>query len=224
VILLMRYPAPHPRTGLQNQYSSTIDCHTELFEAARVSPSLQSLRQNIRGITILKKTYHASSHEPSISLTRAAVLLSYWSPFTSEQQSNSYWIDQAFINARAAILQELDYASISISPGRRRIIWWCCQLRDVLLSFALRRINTLHTEPLTRKMVCADDFGAESTTPCFLSPLSKTLAINNFIRQCELSLVMRELCYSNKLRICKILQQMSARRCQRDHGGGVVSF
>jgi hypothetical protein len=39
-------------------------------------------------------------------------------------------------------------------------------------------------------MVCADDFGAESTTPCFLSPLSKTLAINNFIRQCELSLVM----------------------------------
>jgi hypothetical protein len=28
----------------------------------------------------------------------------------------------------------------------------------------------------------------------------------------------------NKLRICKILQQMSARRCQRNHGGGVVSF
>jgi hypothetical protein len=59
-----------------------------------------------------------------------------------------------------------------------------------MLSFALRRINNLHTDPLTRIMVSAGDFGAESTAPCFMSPLSKTLAINNFIRQCELSKVM----------------------------------
>lgn len=59
-----------------------------------------------------------------------------------------------------------------------------------MLSFALRRINNLHTEPLTRIMISAHDFGAESTAPCFMSPLAKTLSINNFIRQCELSQVM----------------------------------
>lgn len=59
-----------------------------------------------------------------------------------------------------------------------------------MLSFALRRINNLHTDPLTLVMVRAEDFGTESTAPCFMSPFSKTLAINNFIRQCELSQVM----------------------------------
>jgi hypothetical protein len=39
-------------------------------------------------------------------------------------------------------------------------------------------------------MVSADDFGAESSAPCFMSPLAKTLSINNFIRQCELSQLM----------------------------------
>jgi hypothetical protein len=39
-------------------------------------------------------------------------------------------------------------------------------------------------------MVSADDFGPESSAPCFMDPLSKTLLINNFIRQCELSQVM----------------------------------
>ena len=59
-----------------------------------------------------------------------------------------------------------------------------------MLCFALYRINNLHSEPLTRVMVCHDDFEVESTVPCFMSGLSKTVSINNFIRQCELSQVM----------------------------------
>ena len=53
-------------------------------------------------------------------------------------------------------------------------------------------------------MVCANDFGAESATPCFMSPLSKTLSINNFIRQCELSQVMsRIMLFQSKLGYAK---------------------
>ncbi|KFY09083.1 hypothetical protein V492_05642 [Pseudogymnoascus sp. VKM F-4246] len=155
----------------KTKYASIIECHSDLFESAR-------------------KTYHASAKESPISRARAAILLSFWSPFSAEEQSNSYWVDQAFIHARVAILQELDYAHISVSPGRRKIIWWCCQLRDSMLAFALRRINRLHTEPLTQIIVTPDDFGVESAEPCFMSPISKTLSIDNFIKQCELSRVM----------------------------------
>ncbi|OBT92900.1 hypothetical protein VE01_08940 [Pseudogymnoascus verrucosus] len=155
----------------KTKYASIIECHSDLFEAAR-------------------KTYHSSAKESPISRARAAILLSFWSPFSAEEQSNCYWVDQAFIHARVAILQELDYAHISVSPGRRKIIWWCCQLRDSMLAFALRRINRLHTEPLTQIIVTPEDFGMESAEPCFMSPISKTLSIDNFIKQCELSRVM----------------------------------
>ncbi|KFY93207.1 hypothetical protein V500_03820 [Pseudogymnoascus sp. VKM F-4518 (FW-2643)] len=169
----------------KTKYSSIIECHESLFESAR-------------------KTYHASAKESPISLARAAILLSFWSPFSSEEQSNCYWVDQAFIHARVAILQELDYAHISVSSGRRKIIWWCCQLRDSMLAFALRRINRLHTEPLTQLIVTPEDFGVESAEPCFMSPISKTLSIDNFIRQCELSRVMaRIMMFQGKLGYAK---------------------
>ncbi|KFY24481.1 hypothetical protein V493_05210 [Pseudogymnoascus sp. VKM F-4281 (FW-2241)] len=169
----------------KTNYASIIECHSHLFEAAR-------------------KTYHASIKESPISRARAAILLSFWSPFSAEEQSNFYWVDQAFIHARVAILQELDYAHISVSPGRRKIIWWCCQLRDSMLAFALRRINRLHTEPLTQITVTPEDFGVESAEPCFMSPISKTLSIDNFIKQCELSRVMaRIMMFQGKLGYAK---------------------
>jgi hypothetical protein len=59
-----------------------------------------------------------------------------------------------------------------------------------MLAFALRRINRLHTEQLTQIIVTPEDFGMESAEPCFMSPISKTLSIDNFIKQCELSRVM----------------------------------
>lgn len=139
-------------------------------------------------------TYHACQDGSPIVLTRAAILLSYWSPYTAEEHTNSYWIDQAFLHAHAGKLhQEHKMFTSLVTPGRRKLIWWCCLLRDRLVAFGLRRTQRLHQEPLSHSLPTLDDFGVEAQCPNFLDNSYKMLCISNFIAQCKLSIVMAKI-------------------------------
>ncbi|KIW29744.1 uncharacterized protein PV07_05533 [Cladophialophora immunda] len=57
-------------------------------------------------------------------LAQSALLLSYWSPYDSTKEVNSYWVDEAIRHAVAGGMSDPS------STHRKRIIWWCCIIRN----------------------------------------------------------------------------------------------
>ncbi|OQU94847.1 Fungal specific transcription factor domain-containing protein isoform 2 [Cladophialophora immunda] len=57
-------------------------------------------------------------------LAQSALLLSYWSPYDSKKEVNSYWVDEAIRHAVAGGMSDPS------STHRKRIIWWCCIIRN----------------------------------------------------------------------------------------------
>jgi hypothetical protein len=132
---------------------------------------------------------HTSDH---LTLTKIALLLTYWSPFDAEYQVNNYWIDRAFYHARAIKLWDLQGKSVA-SSRRYRIIWWCCLLRDRLVSMALRRPYRIHEAKSTWPIVSETDFGLEAMFPKFITVKTKRTMIDSFIWICKLSDIIRDI-------------------------------
>ncbi|RFU35027.1 hypothetical protein B7463_g1274, partial [Scytalidium lignicola] len=136
-------------------------------------------------------TYHSCRDESPIALARAALLLSYWSPYSSEQLTNNYWVDQAFIHARAACLHEQQQCMTPpVSQGRMRLIWWSLVLRDRLVAFALRRSHRMHRRIPDIPLPSLGDFEIELHISPFVDVHHKRQYVNSFIAQCELSRVI----------------------------------
>lgn len=125
-------------------------------------------------------------------LTQIALLLTYWSPFDAEYKVNNYWVDRAFFHARAMRLQEFQ-TDCGVSSSRRRIVWWCCLLRDRLVAMGLRRPYRLQEAKSTWPVVDKSDFGLEVMFPKFISVDTKRAMIDSFIWLCKLSDIMRDL-------------------------------
>jgi hypothetical protein len=130
---------------------------------------------------------HTSDH---LTLTKVALLLTYWSPFDAEYQVNNYWIDRAFYHARAITLWDPEGVATS---RRYRITWWCCLLRDRLVSIALRRPYRIHEAKSTWPIVNEADFGLEVMFPKFMIARTKRTMIDSFIWLCKLSDIMRDI-------------------------------
>ncbi|RFU32975.1 hypothetical protein B7463_g3359, partial [Scytalidium lignicola] len=166
----------------KTRYISTYQCHGSLFKIAQT-------------------TYHACQNASPIVLTRAAILLSYWSPYSSEQQTNSYWIDQAFTHAVTACLHKQQPCTPSETHDRRKLIWWSCLVRDRIIALGLRRFHLLHKEVPNCSLPSLDDFGLEVFDSRFVGIPCKLQYINNFIIQCELSQVMARISRFQEQRI-----------------------
>lgn len=77
--------------------------------------------------------------------------------------------------------------------GRRRIIWWCCLLRDRLISVALRRFYRIHEAKSTWPIVTEADFGPEAMFPKFMTVKRKRAVLQSFIWWCSLSDIVRDI-------------------------------
>ena len=121
-----------------------------------------------------------------------ALLLTYWSPFDAEYQVNNYWTDRAFHHARAIRLWDYQ-GKTAVTSTRYRIIWWCCLLRDRLISIALRRPYRIHEAKSAWPMVSEADFGLELMFPQFATVKTKRTVIDSFIWLCKLSDIMRDI-------------------------------
>jgi len=120
-------------------------------------------------------------------LTKVALLLTYWSPFDAEYQVNSYWTDRAFHHARVIRLWDCQ------GESRYRLIWWCCLLRDRLISIALRRPYRIQEAKSTWPIVSDADFGLEVMFPKFTNVKTKRTLVDSFIWLCKLSDIMRDI-------------------------------
>jgi hypothetical protein len=106
------------------------------------------------------------------------------------------------MNARAAGLHEDQPQSTSlVSPGRRRLIWWCCLLRDRLLAFGLRRFQRLYQETPSRPLPTPHDFELKDAQAGPLDISCRLLYIENFIAQCELSQILTRILRFQEQRI-----------------------
>ena len=127
-----------------------------------------------------------------VVLTKVALLLTYWSPFDAEYQVNNYWTDRAFYHARAIRLWDRQGES-EATPSRCRLIWWCCLLRDRLISIALRRPYRIHEAQSTWPIISEADFGLEVMFPKFTNVKTKRTLVDSFIWLCKLSDIMRDI-------------------------------
>ncbi|KAJ2893455.1 uncharacterized protein MKZ38_008663 [Zalerion maritima] len=93
-----------------------------------------------------KLLYDFDIESSPVAIARAALLLSYWTPpARADLKPNSTWLSVAVQNARNA---RADYDSamardVLEAPGKESAtlsrLWWCCIMRDRILSLGLRR-------------------------------------------------------------------------------------
>lgn len=125
--------------------------------------------------------------EPSFTgaeaLAQCALLLSHWSPYDSTKEVNSYWVDEAIRHAVAGGMSDRS------STHRKRIIWWCCLIRNRMISLGLRRFNRLERRvdgPLPTTM----DFCDPASTPYTAPTAAKGYFVRVFTLMCSLSRIM----------------------------------
>lgn len=139
-----------------------------------------------------QRLYTLRSTTDAIVLTQVTLLLSYWSPYDSDIQVNSYWIDRAFHHANTAKLWDPE-ADSSAMHSRNKIIWWSCLVRDRQIAFGLRRLHRLRERDELWPMVTELDFGPEALIPSYTNATSKKAMMLAFIGLCELSNLIAEI-------------------------------
>ncbi|RYC83365.1 hypothetical protein BFJ63_vAg13768 [Fusarium oxysporum f. sp. narcissi] len=97
-----------------------------------------------------KLLYSSQMHTDHILMAQAALLLTYWSSSlnSSEKQPNSIWLGRAISHAKALgadkcadVPKGVGQASSQqrLHDNRLRRIWWCCIIRDRIISLCVRR-------------------------------------------------------------------------------------
>ncbi|KUJ06339.1 uncharacterized protein LY89DRAFT_790625 [Mollisia scopiformis] len=130
-----------------------------------------------------------------VILTQISLILSLWSPGWIGPQNNSYWLDQAFKHASAGKLWE---PQPSTRHCRRRLLWWCCLIRDRVLALGMRRPHRLHRAPLDDEVISQSDFGLEAKYPSYTDRKSKSVAVLAFIWFCKLSKIMEAIAVAQR--------------------------
>ncbi|KAF4630029.1 hypothetical protein G7Y89_g8117 [Cudoniella acicularis] len=140
---------------------------------------------------LVKARYWSQPTSDPVTLTQVCLILSLWSPGASGVQNNSYWINMAFKHANAGELWKSQPATANGRPCRRRLIWWCCIVRDRVLALGMRRPYRLHKAPFEEDLISQLDFGLEARSPSSTVDMqSKQTAILAFIWLCKLSEIM----------------------------------
>jgi len=141
----------------------------------------------------VKVRYWSAADVDPISLIQSSLIISSWSPAPPApiHENNSYWVDLAFKHANSVQL----WSGSSAECSRRRLLWWCCIVRDRHLAVVLRRPYRLHNITTTGELPSYGDFSIEATEPSFLDLPSKRLAMLSFVWLCRLSEIMARIAH-----------------------------
>ncbi|RFU30621.1 hypothetical protein B7463_g5723, partial [Scytalidium lignicola] len=134
-------------------------------------------------------------------LTQICLILSLWSPGWIGPQNNSYWLDMAFKHAAAGQLWEPPSETDRKGPYcRRRVLWWCCVVRDRVLALGMRRPQRLHKIPEGEEdaIITESDFGSEANYSSFTDLSSKKSAMLTFIWFCKLTKIMANIAVAQR--------------------------
>lgn len=125
------------------------------------------------------------------TLAQVTIILSLWSPCDSESQVNSYWVARAFHHAQEDMLfppeRKKDWETLRC---RRRILWWCCLIRERMLAIGMRRPNRLLRKGFDLQLPSEKDFGLEILHPRSGTQRRKRQHVIMFVLLCKLSIIM----------------------------------
>ncbi|KAH7113332.1 hypothetical protein B0J11DRAFT_541912 [Dendryphion nanum] len=105
-------------------------------------PHAQSTYYNIAKKAYRLEIFQRRDSSSEADRARICLLLSYWCPQDSAAEINSHWIDRAIYHFRAALLNPP--AETWAWKHDIKIIYWSCNVRNTLVSLALRRPARLH--------------------------------------------------------------------------------
>ena len=133
--------------------------------------------------------YWSQHTDDPVVLTQIRLIISLWSPEPAGVQNNSYWINLAFSHANADELWKAR-PNIAGRPCRRRLLWWCCLVRNRILALGMRRPYRLHRGPSEEDMFSQLDFSFEATSYPSVELQLKQIATLAFLWLCKLSEIM----------------------------------
>jgi hypothetical protein len=148
-------------------------------------PTVTQLQKAL--FTFAQGQYHLLEQEElgAEPLVQTALLLSYWSPYDGTREVNSFWSNEA---TRHAVAGGLSGPS---SKARSRIIWWCCVIRNRMISIGLRRPSLLKGR-INGPLPEIGDFGEEVSHPRYVSREAKVYFARAFHLLCSLTSTMAE--------------------------------
>jgi hypothetical protein len=152
-------------------------------------------------------------------VAQCSLLLTYYTT-TSDYECSTAWLKKAIATARDA--QAHLYTSLSDSDERKPVLkrlWWCCLLRDRIMSLGLRRRLQIPPEDLDSSIVGLEeaDFQEEIQQPLIYNSTTKRALVQWLSLVCELAVVLDDilaLTYdtrpqaSNLQHICDIKEQI----------------
>lgn len=102
-------------------------------------------------------------------------------------------MSRAFHHAREdLLLMSAQQRGDSDLNGRRKLLWWCCIIRERMLALGMQRPHRLHTTAKGRPLPVGSDFGFELNSPKYTNVTLKRELPNLFLLFCKLSIIMED--------------------------------
>ncbi|KIW28930.1 uncharacterized protein PV07_04782 [Cladophialophora immunda] len=142
---------------------------------------------------MVQSMYHFHSQaRPSdtLILAQVAVLLSFWSPYDSSVEVNSFWAAEAIRHS----LQSGPFDAPAPTSGQKRMVMWCSLVRNRTIVLGLRRPRLLFDAVDPGRLPEPEDFRysltASSSSSVSSWKKSDRCAAAAFIFLCQLSRIM----------------------------------
>ncbi|KAK7408055.1 hypothetical protein QQX98_009770 [Neonectria punicea] len=139
-----------------------------------------------------KTLFDFNLHKDDISNAQGALMLTYYSP-TTTNTVNTHWLISAIHFARSARADEYHIASFCAQERQiLKRLWWCCIVRDRVMSLSLRRPLNIRPDDFdfTQPGLGENDFLNEFRGPNVYDISTKRLLVRIIASLCELAVVL----------------------------------
>lgn len=109
----------------------------------------------------VKLLYEMDVESNPTTMIQVLLLMTYWYGQQNDTKGRFYWLRTALSLSTDIGLDRQHQFQFPDQPNRqrtRRKLWYCCLIRDKLLSITERRQNTHHGKELSLSLLQADDF------------------------------------------------------------------
>ncbi|KAK7429093.1 hypothetical protein QQZ08_004308 [Neonectria magnoliae] len=139
-----------------------------------------------------KTLFDFNLHKDDISNAQGALMLTYYSPTTTDTV-NTHWLISAIHFARSARADEYHIASFCAQERQiLKRLWWCCIVRDRVMSLSFRRPLNIRPDDFdfTQPGLEENDFLNEFRGPNVYEISTKKLLVRIIASLCELAVVL----------------------------------
>lgn len=148
-------------------------------------------------------------------MAQCALLLTYYTP-TIGDETNTQWLKTAIKSAREGRAHQYNSLSNNEVKGHKpasKRLWWCCILRDRIMSLGLRRPLEIKPKDFDFGLpsLSEEDLEGEIENSLVYSPSTKRVLVQLLTLLCDFAVVMNDillLCYNPEPRRVKDPEQV----------------